>query len=109
MSAGTVTFVQVDGVEKTIEGVASGESLMEVGRNAGVDGILGDCGGSCACATCHVYVDPQWQARAGAPDEVESATLDMVSDVQKPNSRLCCQIKFREELGGIRVVVAPSV
>ena len=109
MSAGKVTFVQVDGVEKTIEGVVPGETLMEVGRNSNVEGILGDCGGSCACATCHVYVDAAWQAKVGAPDEVESATLDMVSDFARPSSRLCCQIKFREELNGLKLVVAPSV
>ncbi|HKY92889.1 MAG TPA: 2Fe-2S iron-sulfur cluster-binding protein [Nevskiaceae bacterium] len=109
MSAMCVTFVQENGVEKTIEGVAVGQSLMETGRNAGVEGILGDCGGSCACATCHVYVDPAWYERVGSPDPVESATLDMVADVQKPTSRLCCQIPMREELDGIRVVVAPSI
>jgi 2Fe-2S ferredoxin len=102
-----VTFVQRDGAEKTIEGV-EGESLMELARDNGVDGILGDCGGSCSCATCHVYVDAAWQARAGTPDEVETMALEMVYDVVRPNSRLCCQIKMRDELDGIRVEVAPG-
>src|SRR3546814_9896775 len=54
---------------------------MEVGREQNVAGILGDCGGGASCATCHVYVDPQWQARTGKADDVELATLDMVSDI----------------------------
>lgn len=104
-----LTFVQTNGVEKTIEDLTPGQSLMEAGRFHGVDGILGDCGGSCACATCHVYVEPEWQALVGPADEVELSTLDMVSDVQKSNSRLCCQIMLRAELDGLRVTVAPSL
>lgn len=107
MAALKVTFIQQDGVEKTIEGLAPGQSLMEVGRDNGVAGILGDCGGSCACATCHVYVEPQWQAAVGAPDPIEHSTLDMAIDV-RPNSRLCCQIALRQELDGLRLRVAPS-
>jgi 2Fe-2S ferredoxin len=102
-----VVLVQNDGVEKTIEHAPIGTSLMEIGRAEGVDGILGDCGGACSCATCHVYVDAQWQQRVGPPDDVEAATLDMVSDIQRSNSRLSCQIVMREELDGLRVTVAP--
>ena len=104
----TVTFVQVNGVEKTITDAEPGQSLMSVGKANGVEGILADCGGCCSCATCHVYVDPQWQAAVGPPDEVETSTLDMVSDVFKPNSRLSCQITLRPELDGLKVSVAPS-
>lgn len=103
-----LTFVQADGIEKTLDDVAAGQSLMEVGRANKVDGILGDCGGSCACATCHVYIDPAWQAVVGKPDDVERATLEMVSDFYRPDSRLCCQIQLRPELDGLRVTVAPS-
>ena len=102
-----VTFVELDGSEKTIEGNQSGQTLMEVGRDNNVGGILGDCGGGCACATCHVYVDAQWQAAVGQPDEIELQTLDMVADVQRSNSRLSCQIKLRPELDGLKVTVAP--
>lgn len=108
MSSITITFVQQDGVEKVIEGATPGESLMELGRSNGVEGILGDCGGACACATCHVYVEAEWQAVVGTADDVEEMTLDMVSDVHKSNSRLCCQIQVRDELNGLRVKVAPS-
>jgi 2Fe-2S ferredoxin len=104
-----VTFVQINGVEKTIESTEAGQSLMTLARANDVDGILGDCGGCCSCATCHVYVDPKWLSVVGPADEVEISTLDMVSDLQKSNSRLCCQITLRPELDGLKVSVAPSV
>lgn len=103
-----VHFVQDDGAEKTVSGEV-GETLMEVGRDEGIAGILGDCGGGASCATCHVYVDPQWRALTGAADDVELATLDMVSDIVRDNSRLSCQITLRDELDGLRVTVAPGI
>ena len=106
MSSVKVTFVQLDGVAKTIDWNPS-KSLMETARDNGVEGIHGDCGGGCSCATCHVYVDAKWQAVVGPPDEIELATLDMASDVQQANSRLCCQIPHRAELDGLQVAVAP--
>ncbi len=108
MSNVTVTLVQVDGEVVVIDDAPVGESLMEVARSHGVDGILGDCGGGCACATCHVYVDPEWEAVVGKPDDIEEMTLDMVSHVMQDNSRLSCQIKLRPELDGLRVTVAPA-
>ena len=107
MSTVTVTFVQEDGEVKTLEQVATNQSLMEAGRAAGVAGILADCGGACACATCHVYVDPDWMEKVGAPDDIEAEMLDMVSDVAKPTSRLSCQIRLKPELDGLKVEVAP--
>ncbi|MDB5972188.1 MAG: 2Fe-2S ferredoxin [Hydrocarboniphaga sp.] len=103
-----VVLIQNDGVARTIDNAAIGVSLMEVGRAEGVDGILGDCGGGCSCATCHVYVDAEWQQRVGPPDDVEIATLDMVSHLQQSNSRLCCQIVLTPELDGLKVTVAPA-
>ncbi|MFV8818004.1 2Fe-2S iron-sulfur cluster-binding protein [Haliea sp. E17] len=108
MSTVTVTLVQVDGQEVVIDDAPLGESLMEVARSRGVDGILGDCGGGCACATCHVYVDPAWEDAVGKPDEIEEMTLDMVSHVTRDNSRLSCQIRISPDLDGLRVTVAPS-
>ena len=107
MSSIKVTFVQADGSEQTIE-TEVGRSLMEVARENGVSGILADCGGGCACATCHVYVDEQWQETVGGPNEIEFEMLDMVSDLHKDNSRLSCQIKLTPEHDGLRVTVAPS-
>lgn len=103
-----VTFVQLDGVERVLEDLTPGLSLMQVARDNNVDGILGDCGGGCACATCHVYVDPKWLPVVGPPDDVESGALDMVSDVQRSNSRLACQITVRPEIDGLRLEVAPT-
>jgi 2Fe-2S ferredoxin len=103
-----VTMTDVNGVTKTIEGVDEGASLMELGKRNDIAGIMGDCGGGCACATCHVYVDQDWFEKVGEPDDIEFAMLDMVADVMKPNSRLGCQIKMKPELDGISVTVAPA-
>ena len=108
MDALKVTFVQQDGVEKTVVDAEVGQSVMVVARENGVSGILADCGGCCSCATCHVYVDPEWEAAVGPPDAVELSALNMVSDVQRSNSRLSCQIVLRPELDGLKVTVAPS-
>lgn len=104
----SVTFVQPDGEEKTITTADEGESLMELARANGVDGIIGECGGGCACATCHVYVDSDWQEVVGEADELEDMTLDMLADIRQSNSRLTCQILVRPELDGLRLTVAPA-
>ena len=108
MGSLTVTFVEPDGTEKTIANLAPGPSLMEVAKANGIDGITADCGGGCACATCHVYVDPAFWERVGPPDEIEGDMLDMDSDVQRETSRLSCQIMMRSELDGIRLTVVPA-
>ncbi len=108
MSVVTVTFIEADGTEKVISDAVVGETLMNIARDNGVEGILGDCGGGCACATCHVYVEPEWQDTVGGPDDIEEMTLDMAGeDLVKPSSRLCCQISVSEELDGLKVKVAP--
>ena len=103
----TVKFVEPGGGERVISDVSTDQSLMEVGRANGVDGITADCGGDCACATCHVYIPAEWQALVGEPDDVESMTLDMAPNLE-PNSRLSCQIQLRAELDGLKVNVAPA-
>jgi 2Fe-2S ferredoxin len=103
-----VTMTDVKGTVHHIEKLSAGQSLMEVAKAHGVDGISGDCGGGCACATCHVYVDQAWLPKVGKPDDIESAMLDMVADVAQPNSRLGCQIKLRPDLDGLTVTVAPT-
>ena len=107
MSTVTVTLIQRDGREITIEDAATGLSLMEVAKARTVDGILGECGGCCACATCHVYVEPEWQDVVGPPDVLEEMTLDGVSHIARHNSRLGCQILLSKEMDGLRVTVAP--
>ena len=104
----SVTMTDVNGATRTIGNLDEGMNLMEIAKANGVEGIFGDCGGGCACATCHVYVDPAWWDQVGPPDDIEFAMLDMVSDVQRETSRLSCQILFSPELDGLRVTIAPE-
>jgi 2Fe-2S ferredoxin len=102
-----VTFIEADGAVRTFENAETGQSLMELGRANNVAGILADCGGACACATCHVYVDAEWLNRVGLPDELEAGMLDLADNKIQNNSRLSCQIRLAEELDGLKVTVAP--
>jgi 2Fe-2S ferredoxin len=77
-------------------------NVMEAARRAGIVGIIGECGGACSCATCHVYVEPEWIDAVGQPASMEEDMLDFAFDV-RPNSRLSCQIKIRDALNGLRV------
>ncbi|MDD3183358.1 MAG: 2Fe-2S iron-sulfur cluster-binding protein [Alphaproteobacteria bacterium] len=79
-------------------------SIMEIIREGGIN-MLAQCGGSCACATCHVYVDPAWKNKIPAPSEEEIGMLDGAFDVTE-DSRLACQIFFAEELDGLHVTLA---
>jgi 2Fe-2S ferredoxin len=106
MSVITVTLVEGEGVERRLENLAPGQSLMVAACDAGVAGIRGDCGGGCACATCHVYIAPEWIDRVGPPDAVEDVMLDVASLDRRPESRLCCQIVLNPALDGLTVTVA---
>ena len=96
-----ITYIDVKGTERTIE-VANGLSVMEAAVKQNIPGIDADCGGACACATCHVYVDEAWREKAGAPSAMEESMLDFAENVE-PNSRLSCQIKVTDELDGLTV------
>ncbi len=96
-----ITYIDENGGERTVE-VPEGWSVMEGAVKNNVAGIDADCGGACACATCHVYVDPAWQAKLPAKEEMELSMLDFALDV-KPNSRLSCQIKVTPDLDGLVV------
>jgi ferredoxin, 2Fe-2S len=87
--------------------VENGVTLMQAAVDNLVPGILGDCGGACACATCHVYVDPAWMEQAGGPSEIEAVLLDGLLD-PRPTSRLACQIVMNDSLDGIVVHVPES-
>jgi 2Fe-2S ferredoxin len=100
-----VTFIDAHGESRTVEGEA-GATVMEVAIRNGVPGIEAECGGACACATCHVYVDEAWTAKTGRPEPMEEDMLDFAFEV-KPTSRLSCQIKLRDDLDGL-VVRTPS-
>ena len=96
-----ITYILHDGAEKTVDGLA-GMSVMETAIKNMIAGIDADCGGACACATCHVYVEPEWKDKAGARNPMEEDMLDFAFDV-RDTSRLSCQIKITDALDGLRV------
>ncbi len=84
-----------------------GWSVMEILRDAGLP-IAAECGGACACATCHVYVTGDWYAKLTPPSDAEVDMLDMALAVEPGSSRLSCQIVCADEIDGITVTVAPE-
>ena len=101
-----ITYIEHDGTEHVID-VKPGLTVMEGAVKNNVPGIDADCGGACACATCHVYVDEAWLARTGAKSSMEESMLDFAESVQD-NSRLSCQIKVTDELDGLVVTMPES-
>lgn len=97
-----ITFLTHDGQQHVTE--ADSGSVMEAAIDHGVPGIDADCGGCCSCATCHVYVAPEWRDKVGQPEGMEADMLE-VHDDRQPGSRLSCQIPVREELDGLVVTV----
>ena len=98
-----ITYIEHDGKEHVVE-APNGQTVMEAAVKHAVPGIDADCGGACACATCHVYVDDDWKEQVGDPSPMEEDMLDFAFDV-RPNSRLSCQIKVVEALDGLTVTV----
>jgi len=98
-----ITYIEHNGAEHVVEAEA-GMTVMEAAVKNSVPGIEAECGGACACATCHVYVDPAWQEKTGAREEMEEDMLDFAFEVED-NSRLSCQIKVTAELDGLIVKV----
>jgi len=98
-----VTYIEYNGTAHLVE-VALGLSVMRGAVNNNVPGIDADCGGECACATCHVYVDPAWLDKTGTPvpGSQEASMLSFAAEAEF-NSRLSCQIAMREELDGLVV------
>ena len=99
-----VVFELPDGREQRVSGRA-GESVMQIATATAITGIVAECGGSAMCATCHVYVDPQWVDRLLPPLANEVEMLECTAAERLPNSRLSCQIKLSGELDGIAVRV----
>ncbi|HEY2677918.1 MAG TPA: 2Fe-2S iron-sulfur cluster-binding protein [Steroidobacteraceae bacterium] len=100
-----VTFIAFNGTQRAVE-VPAGTTLMRAATDNRVDGIDGDCGGNCACATCHVYIDPMWTGRTGMRSAGEQDMLNLVAEL-RDNSRLACQITVDENLDGL-VVATPE-
>jgi ferredoxin, 2Fe-2S len=101
-----VTYIESGGDQHVVE-VQPGLSVMEGAVQNGVPGIAATCGGACACATCHVYIDEAWRSRTGARNALEESMLEMADDV-RPDSRLACQIKMTAELDGLVVHIPDS-
>lgn len=102
-----VTYIEHNGAQRTID-VPAGDNVMHGALFNGVEGIVGECGGALACATCHCYVDDAWAAKIGGPSsQEESDMLEIAAGEVRPNSRLGCQIIMTEELDGL-VVHTPA-
>jgi len=101
-----VTYVSPAGTSREIA-VPAGMSVMQAAINNRVDGILGECGGNCMCATCHVYVHTDFLNRIPPASKNEKAMLEIAAAERKPNSRLSCQIRVWDELDGL-VVQLPA-
>jgi 2Fe-2S ferredoxin len=97
----TITFIEHDGTAHQVTG-AVGQSAMQAALFNGVPGIPADCGGACACATCHAYVDDAWLDRVGAAQGSEQDMLETVSEL-RPVSRLTCQIVLTADMDGLRL------
>jgi len=98
-----ITYIAADGSRYEVE-AENGSTVMENAIRNGVPGIEAECGGACACATCHVYVDEAFKEIVGEPEPMEEDMLDFAFDV-RPTSRLSCQIRVRDELDGLTVTV----
>jgi len=96
-----ITYIEFNGAEHKVEAKA-GMTVMEAAIKNMIPGIDAECGGACACATCHVYVDEAWTGIVGKPEEMEEDMLDFGFDVRE-NSRLSCQITVSDELDGLVV------
>jgi len=101
-----ITYIEFNGTPHTID-VPPGQSVMEGAVRNGVPGIDADCGGNCACATCHVFIESDWQAKIPQPDENERSMLEYVQNA-KPSSRLSCQIAVTTALDGLVVMMPPN-
>jgi 2Fe-2S ferredoxin len=101
-----IKFTNPAGVVTEVDAKA-GLTVMEVAVDNGVDGMVAECGGACACATCHAYVGDAWVDKLKPMDDMEDAMLDAALD-RRPNSRLSCQIEVTGELDGLELTVADN-
>jgi ferredoxin, 2Fe-2S len=98
-----ITFIEPDGTRREVD-APIGVTLMETARQHGVRGVVAQCGGACACATCHVYVSPGWAGRLEPREDMEEGMLESAWE-PRPTSRLSCQIHLTRELDGLEVQV----
>ena len=98
-----IVFIEPGGGRREIDAPV-GVTLMEAARQHGVQGVVARCGGACACATCHVYIDPVWLAKLEPREEMEEGMLESAWEARE-NSRLSCQIHVSADLDGMQVIV----
>ncbi len=103
----SIVFIERSGARREAS-ADIGESAMKVALRNDVDGVVAECGGSCICATCHVYVAPEFEQVLTPPEPIERDTLDLTALSVRPASRLSCQIKITRELDGLVLTVAPN-
>ena len=101
-----VTYITPDGERHEVD-VETGYTVMEGAINNNIDGIVAECGGACACATCHSYIDAAWADKMPEMDDMEDSMLDAAYD-RRDTSRLTCQIEVNEALDGLVVHVAEN-
>lgn len=99
----TVIFQQPDGKQQEVSTTA-GTTLMRAAKDNGIPGIIADCGGDCACSTCHVYIDEQWADKLSPAKDNESIMFGFLEE-PGPTSRLSCQIRLEESHDGLKVKV----
>jgi 2Fe-2S ferredoxin len=99
-----ITYILPKGTARVIE-VPLGKSVMQAAIDNRIEGILGECGGNCMCATCHVYVHPDFLSRIPAASNSEKAMLEITAAERRANSRLSCQIKAQENLDGLAIEI----
>jgi 2Fe-2S ferredoxin len=101
-----IIFIHQDGTRKEVE-VEPGYSVMEAAINNDIEGIVAECGGACACATCHSYVDEAWMDKMPPMSDMEDSMLDAAYE-RRDNSRLTCQIEMKDEFDGLVIHVADN-
>ncbi len=97
-----ITYIEHNGTEHQID-VANGSTVMEGARDNNIPGIEADCGGACACSTCHVYVHPKWVDKLPSMDDMEEDMLDFAHEPDPARSRLTCQLEVTDALNGLVV------
>ena len=97
-----ITYIEHNGTEHVVD-VANGLTVMEGARDNSIPGIEADCGGACACSTCHVYVAPEWVEKLPAIDPMEEDMLEFAYEPDTTRSRLTCQLKVTDALDGLVV------
>lgn len=103
---GKIVFISAEGERTEVE-AAVGETVMRIAQNAGVDGLIAECGGCLSCATCHCYVEDGWAAKLPPPSEEEKVMVECAIDVRE-ESRLSCQLTYTDDLDGLEIGIPAS-